>query len=170
MSYEFFVTMMGKHRHKGLLVDTNVLLLLLIGSLDSKLIGKFKITANQGFDEADFNILRSFIEKFKTIVTTPHILAEVSNHADKIKGDDHKRIFGQFISLIQQLDEYAESTKLLVKSDAFVRFGLTDTAISSLASKNFLVLTVDFPLVGYLQTKKADVINFNHLRQMTLTD
>jgi hypothetical protein len=170
MSFEFFVTLMGKHRHKGLLVDTNVLLLLLIGSLDSKLIGNFKITANQGFDEADFNLLRAFVGKFQKIVTTPHILTEVSNHADKIKGDAHKKIFGRFVSLIEQLDEHTETTKALVKSDAFVRFGLTDTAISSLASKNFLVLTVDFPLVSYLQSKKADVINFNHLRQMTLTD
>jgi hypothetical protein len=167
MSFEFFVTLMGKHRHKGLLVDTNVLLLLLVGSINPKLITNCKITTNQGFDEADFNVLCAFVGKFQKIVTTPHILTEVSNHADKIKGGDHKKIFGQLISLIEQFDEHAESTKILVKSDAFIRFGLTDTAISSLASKNFLVLTVDLPLVGYLQGKKADVINFNHLRQMT---
>lgn len=159
---------MGKNHHKGLLVDTNVLLLLLIGSLDSKLIRNFKITANQGFDEADFNLLRSFVGKFQSIITTPHILTEVSNHADKIKGDIRKRIFGKLVSLIGQLDECSESSKALAKSDAFVRFGLTDTAISSLASKNFLVLTVDFPLAGYLKKKNVDVINFNHLRQTAL--
>jgi hypothetical protein len=59
---------------------------------------------------------------------------------------------------------------MLTKTDAFVRFGLTDTAIGSLASKNLLVLTVDLRLVGYLQKKNVDVVNFNHLRQMTLTD
>lgn len=170
MSFEFFVTLMGKHRHKGLLIDTNVLLLLLVGSLDSKLIGNFKTTANQGFDEADFNLLRAFVGKFHKIVTTPHILTEVSNHADKIKGDHHKKIFERFVCLIEQLDERIEPTKLLTKSDAFVGFGLTGTAISSLASKNLLVLTADFPLVGYLQKKNVDVINFNHLRQMTLAD
>jgi len=170
MSFKFFVTLMGKHYHKGLLSDTNVLLLLLVGSLDSKLIGNFKITANHGFDEADFNLLLAFVGKFQKIVTTPHILTEVSNHADKMKGDNHKKIFDRFISLIEQLDERGESAKMLTKTDAFVRFGLTDTAIGSLASKNLLVLTVDLRLVGYLQKKNVDVVNFNHLRQMTLTD
>jgi hypothetical protein len=170
MSLDFFATLMGKNHHKGLLVDTNVLILLLVGSLDTKLIGDFKITANQGFDEADFDLLCSFIGQFQKIVTTPHILAEVSNHADKIKGDARIKIFGQLACLIEQFDEHAEPSRSLVKSDAFVRFGLTDAAISSLASKKFSVLTVDFPLMGYLKKQNVDVINFNHLRQTTLTD
>jgi uncharacterized protein YaiI (UPF0178 family) len=62
------------------------------------------------------------------------------------------------------LEERFEPAKALTKSDAFVKFGLTDTAISVVAAKKFLVLTVDFPLAGYLKKKGVDAINFNNLR------
>jgi hypothetical protein len=164
MSLEFFETLLRRYRGKGLLVDTNVLLLLLVGSIDPKIIGDFKITANQGFTETDYETLQNLIKNFQKVVTTPHILAEVSNHADKFKSESHQRIFSKFISLIDLLEEHFESAKALARSDAFVRFGLTDTAISMLAAKKFLVLTVDLSLAGYLKKKGVDAINFNNLR------
>lgn len=153
-----------------MLVDTNLLLLLLIGSLSPALIRKEKITANQGFNEADFNQLRDFSCRFQRWVTTPHILTEVSNHADKVKEPNHGKFIQKFMSLIDKLDECSETSKLLAKTDAFARFGLTDTAISHLANESFLVLTVDFPLAGYLQKKGVTVINFNHVRQIPQCD
>lgn len=162
--------MKNKFHRKNLLIDTNLLLLLLIGSLSPSLVRKQKITANQGFDEADFNQLRDFACGFQNWVTTPHILTEVSNHAEKVKGLDHGKFIQQFISLIDKLDEYSETSKLLSKTDAFARFGLTDTAISHLVDEKFLVLTVDFPLAGYLQKKGVNVINFNHVRQIPQGD
>ena len=161
---------MNNIHRKSLLIDTNLLLLLLIGSLDPSLIQKEKITANQGFDEADFNQLRNFAVKFQKLVTTPHILTEVSNHADKIKGASHGKFFQRFMSLIETLDERSEASKILAKTDTFERFGLTDTAIRHLAKENILVLTVDFPLAGYLQKKGLKVINFNNVRQIPQTD
>ena len=149
-----------------MLIDSNLLLLLLIGSLNPSLIRKEKITANQDFNEADFNQLRGFIGQFQKLVTTPHILAEVSNHADKIKGPNHGKFFQQFIALIEQLDECSEASKSLAKADTFTRFGLTDTAISHLAKENVFVLTVDFPLSGYLQKKGVNAINFHNVRLM----
>jgi hypothetical protein len=141
---------MNKIHRKCLLIDTNLLLLLLVGSLNPSLIRQEKITANQGFDEADFNQLRDFVGQFQKLVTTPHVLTEVSNHADKIKGANKGKFFQQFISLIEKLDERSGASKFLAKTDIFERFGLTDTAISLLAKENLLVLNVDFPLAGYL--------------------
>jgi|ERR1035437_4629122 hypothetical protein len=161
---------MNKFHRKSLLVDTNLLLLLLVGSLGPSLIRKQKITANQGFDERDFSQLRDFTCRFQHWVTTPHILTEVSNHADKVKGLDHGEFIRKFLSLIDKLDECSETSKSLTKTDAFARFGLTDTAISHLADKSFLVLTVDFLLAGYLQKKGVDVINFNNVRQIPQRD
>lgn len=161
---------MNKFHRKYLLLDTNLFLLLLVGSLDSSLIQKEKVTANQGFDVTDFNQLRNFVSQFQKIVTTPHILTEVSNHADKIKNADHLNFFQRFISLIEKTDEHSEPSKFLAKTDTFDRFGLTDTAIIHLAKQNFLVLTVDFPLAGYLQKKGLNVINFNNVRRIPQTD
>ena len=164
MSLEFFESLLRRYRSKGLLVDTNVLLLLLVGSIDPNIISRFKITANQGFTGTDYELLRTLIGNFQKVVTTPHILAEVSNQADKFKSENHQRIFSRFISLIDLLEEHFEPAKALAGSDAFVRFGLTDTAISMVAAKRFLVLTVDLPLAGYLKKKGVDAINFNNLR------
>lgn len=48
--------------------------------------------------------------------------------------------------------------------EQFLRFGLTDTAITLIAPGRYLVLTVDLPLCGLLQRRNVDVINFNHFR------
>src|SRR5277367_6146343 len=151
---------MNKFHRNSLLIDTNLLLLLLIGSINPSLIGKNKITANQDFDEDDFNQLCNFAGNFQKLVTTPHILTEVSNHAGKIKGKDHLKFLQQFISLIEsdKMEEHLESSKLLAKTEAFVKFGLTDTAISHLTSNNLFILTIDFPLAGYLRKKGLKVI------------
>jgi hypothetical protein len=77
---------MNKFHRKYLLLDTNLLLLLLVGSLDPSLIQKEKVTANQGFDETDFNQLRDFVSQFQKLVATPHILTEV-----KSRGQNQKR-------------------------------------------------------------------------------
>ena len=123
---------MNKFHRNSLLIDTNLLLLLLIGRLNPELIRTIKITANQDFDEGDFNQLRNFVGNFQKLVTTPHILTEVSNHAEKIKGTDHWKFLQQFISLIEsdKMEEHSESSKLLAKTESFVKFGLTDTAIT----------------------------------------
>ena len=158
---------MNRFHRKNLLLDTNLLLLLLVGSFDPSKIRTQKITANQGFSETDFNQLLNFVCRFQKLVTTPHILTEVSNHADKIKGVDKGKFLYQFLSLIEKMDERFEPSRLLAKTDAFVRFGLTDAAISQLANGNFVVLTEDFPLAGYLEKNGVKVIKFNVVRQMS---
>ena len=160
---------MNRFHRKNLLVDTNLLLLLLVGSFDPSKIRTHKITANQGFNETDFYQLRNFTCTFQKLVTTPHILTEVSNHADKIKGTDHLKFLQKFISLIETLDEHFEASRLIANTDVFVRFGLTDAAISRLAHKDFLVVTVDSPLAGYLQKKGVNVVNFNNVRRASQT-
>ena len=160
---------MNKFHRKCLLIDTNLLLLLLVGKLNPSLIKTEKITDSQGFDEADFKQLRDFASQFQKLVTTPHILTEVSNHADKIKGANHGKFIQQFISLIEILDERSEASRVLASADTFERFGLTDTAIRQLAKENILVITVDFALAGYLHKKGLAVINFNHVRQLPQT-
>ena len=149
------------------MIDTNLLLLLLVGSSDPSKIRTCKITANQGFSETDFNLLRDFVCRFQKLITTPHILTEVSNHAEKIKGVDKGEFLTQFLSLIERMDERFEVAESLAKTDAFIRFGLTDAAISHLANGDFVAPTEDFPLAGYLQKRGVKVVNFNVVRQMS---
>src|SRR5438445_13474765 len=65
------------HRQAGILVDTNILLLLLIGNYDRSLITTFRRTDK--FTESDYVLLVDFLSRFATIYTTTHVLTEVSN-------------------------------------------------------------------------------------------
>jgi hypothetical protein len=64
-------------QQKSILVDTNLLLLLFLGTVNPARISKFKRT--QQFSDQDFYLLVSFLSGFDKVVTTPHILKEVSN-------------------------------------------------------------------------------------------
>ncbi len=164
MSFENLAPLFQKYRGKGVLVDTNLLLLLLVGSIDPKHLARFKPTANRAFTPSDYELLCWMIGQFPKIFTTPHVLTEVSNFSKQEKGKIGKLLVNEIISLSRRAHEFYEESRKLVVKDGFREFGLTDTAISNLPSNRFLVLTVDFPLSGWLEKRGIDVVNFNRFR------
>ncbi len=75
-------TLLARYKRKGVLVDSNLLLLLFVGLFDPARIKKFKRTGH--FSEVDFRLLVNFLAYFDKAITTPHILTEVSNLAGPI--------------------------------------------------------------------------------------
>ena len=151
-------------RNKGILVDSNLLLLFLVGLALPDTFTTFKPIANQGFVEEDFERLCNITSRFKILATTPHILAEVSNHSDKLKGENYHNFCHLVRSRVHSWQERFKESAKLCKQDAFISLGLTDAAIEEAASGNFLVLTVDADLAVHLKKRKVDVINYNHIR------
>lgn len=141
----------------GLVIDTNLLLLYLMGVYDPKKISQFKRT--QQFLEEDFQLLLRFIDIFDKVIITPHILTETTNLADIQTFPILKTIMGL-------LEENLTSSLEIINSDqtCFDKFGLSDTAIQHLAQQNYVVLTDDLRLYHYLSTKGYTALNFNHLR------
>jgi hypothetical protein len=164
MSLDYLLPLVQKYHNKGLLIDTNLLLLLFIGSTIPEILPTFKPITNQGFSEKDYNLLRHFASNFTRIITTPHVLTEVSNHCDKLKGKYRTTYCESIVPLIKALQEETVKAATLCELERFVDFGLADMAISESSSSAYLVLTTDFDLVGYLEMRKVDVINFNHMR------
>ena len=163
MSNPLFSELVQRYCTAGVLVDTNILLLLFVGSIETRLIKQFKRTRER-FEERDFDLIMSFLALFKSrIVTTPHILTEVSNLAGQL-GSRKKQFFPHFAKGISRLIEHYEPSANLARAGSFAKFGLTDAAIINLVQDQFLVLTDDFPLANYLSKQGVDVINFNHLR------
>jgi hypothetical protein len=66
-----------RYARKGILIDTNILLLYFLGSFDQDLIPSFKRTVQ--FTVEDYNTLLLLLQMFDRLVTTPNILTEVSN-------------------------------------------------------------------------------------------
>ena len=155
--------LLDKHRHNGLLVDSNLFLLFLVGSTNESRIAKFNRT--QKYTIGDFRLLRGFIGQFKSVSTTPHILAEVSN-LSTIEEPELGTMRATFHNIVRQTEEFYEESREVMTDAAFAKLGLTDAAIRRIASRPLLVLTDDLPLYHYLSTAGLDAINFNHIRML----
>lgn len=144
-------------------MDANLLLLKIVGDLNPNGIQSFKRTRQ--FSNRDYETLQILIRPFKRIVTTPHVLAEVSNLAGQIDDRRRKGLFTVFATGIEALSEEYIASADIAPTPAFIRLGLTDAAISAVAKNKLLVLTVDLPLCVFLQEQQIDVLNFNNIRQ-----
>jgi rRNA-processing protein FCF1 len=159
---EYVKKLFYKYKNKGLLIDTNLLLVYFVGSYDQNLIGSFKRTIT--FTIEDFEKLQRAFIFFDRIVTTPNILTEVNSLSNQLPENIKLQYFDKIKDQISRLEEnYAES-KVICELTHFPKFGLTDTGIINLVKDNYLVLTDDFRLANYLEKIEVDVINFNHLR------
>lgn len=156
--------LLARYKSKGVLIDTNLLLLYLVGMYDPQRIPKFKRTMI--FAIEDFFTLLKFFEYFNEVVTTPNILTEVNSLANQLPDNIKAAFYPKFAEQIATLQEhYIESAKVS-SAPHFLKLGLTDSGILNLAQGRYLVLTDDFPLAGRLEKQGIDVINFNHIRTM----
>ena len=163
---DYYSSIVNRNLEKGILIDTKPLLLLLIGSYNPNGIEKSKLT--QDFTLKDYELLVNLVKRFNQIVTTPNILTEVSNLLNRAEGKIRDQIYTLFSHSVQEFVEESKPSKETVKHENFSKFGLTDLAILDNAKGKYLVLTGDLPLFSYLQNIGIDVINFNHLRTLSL--
>lgn len=150
--------LVDRYAAAGVLVDTNLLLLYLVGVFDSASIPKFKRTAT--FTRDDHKVLTNFLLQFRALVTTPNILTEVSDLAEKLPNDFHAR----FAYEIGLMEEHCVESRPIAESEHFGRFGLADLVIVGLARGRYLVLTEDKRLAHYMAGVGVDAVSFDHLK------
>lgn len=156
--------LLARYKNKGVLVDTNLLLVFLVGLYDPQRIPRFKRTMT--FTVEDFYTLHGFFNYFEKVITTPNILTEVNSLANQLPEELKSTFYPHFAQQVELLGEhYTESAKLS-STPHFIKLGLTDSGIMDLAKDSYLVLTDDFRLVGNLEKQRIDVINFNHIRTL----
>ena len=151
-----------RYREKGILVDTNILLLYFVGQVDPNIISRFNRT--EQFTIEDYTVLCNLLKYFQKIVSTPNILTEISNLSQQIRDPARSKLFDNFSNQIHVIEEHYIKSKVAANNDNFEKFGLTDIVIIELVAGRFLLLTDDFKLSQYLLKKTIDVINFNHIR------
>jgi len=161
---EYLDDLLMQYKSKGVVIDTNLLLLYFVGLYDPHRIPKFKRT--EIFTVEDFYTLLGFFNYFDKIVTTPNILTEVNSLAGQLPNNIKPLFYFDFASRLDSLEEHYKKSIALAQSPHFSKFGLTDSGIADLAQGRFLVLTVDRPLYGYLRNTGIDAINFNHIRTL----
>ena len=151
-----------RYRQKGIMVDSNLLVAYLVGLLDPAQLGNCRAT--KALSPDDFGLLEKFLGQFNRVITTPHILAEVSNLAGRLPESLHVKFRLVFRHVIERLSEKYDTSASISQRAEFLRFGLADTAISMAKPGSYLVLTDELALAGLLQKQGKDVVNFNHLR------
>jgi len=162
---DYYSEMLARYRNRGLLVDTSLLLLFLVGVLDPGRIERFKRT--KSFTIEDFGVLKRMVLFFTRVVTTPNILTEVSNLLRQLPEGTREESSSVFSKAVDKINEEYTSSRDLAAQNHFPKFGLTDSSIIETCRLRYLVLTVDLPLFAFLTNSGLDAINFNHIRTWT---
>ena len=147
----------------GLLVDTNLLVLFAVGSVNRRRIEVFKRTRQ--YTIGDFELLLRVLGNRSSLYTVAHVLAEVSNLTDLPGLERHlvREILKQTISL---LTEAEIASARAADEPVYPRLGLVDAAIAAVAREHkCTVLTDDLDLYLALQRDQIEVINFTHMRE-----
>lgn len=174
MKADPWLGLLGKFHGKRLLLDTNLLLPYLMGCFYRVRLQVPRYGSL--FSEEEFELLAQIIEYFKKagrVVTTPHLLTEVSNLSKGLK--ENRVAFLSFIGpLIRQLDEKFDEGRIgahrLSGQECFLTFGLADAAIIDLAYDPLLILTNDKPMARYLkgERRRPNVVYFGDLKELCL--
>lgn len=147
-----------------LLIDTNLLVLLVVGVANETYIAKHG--ALSIFDRDDYLILKNLISVSAGVVVTPHILAETSNLLRQIKDPMRTELTRRLGQLIQNnFKEVEIGAPLVVARDEFLWLGLTDAGILAADTDQMTILTTDAGL--HLSALKAgrESLNYNHVRE-----
>lgn len=154
-----------KFRQKGILIDTNLLILLLVGSYNEDMISSFKRTTNYVVE--DYRYLKVFLTGFEKHFYTPNILTEITNLTDTINIAPNFSFFQHVKYMLSAFKEENISSDEIMQLKSFLKFGLTD-AVNCKLSDKYLVLTDDLRLCSYLESQGLPAINFNHIRNFYL--
>lgn len=165
----------ARHAARGVILDSNLLVIYLVGLHDTKAVERFLPGGGKGkvvcFPE-DFGIIKSLINDYsvKRFIVTPHILTEVSNLTFNHFFEPHleeylKRAFA-FFRLAKEMDSSKDD---LLKEYHLPILGFSDSAIVETAKKGgYLVLTEDLKCAHILEEQNCCVYNMNHLRTFKL--
>lgn len=145
------------------LIDTNLLLLLVVGTHSVELISRHKRVRD--FDSSDFFILSKLVSTYQSITTTPCVLTEVSNLLGNT--DQHVLLTPAMIQICDPLNELHTPKSRLFQWQGYDRLGYTDVSLlaaTETSAGDSQLITVDLLLYQEALYQGLSAINFNHLR------
>ncbi|MFM2389759.1 MAG: hypothetical protein RLZZ437_1314 [Pseudomonadota bacterium] len=145
-----------------LLLDTNVLVLFIVGSIRPEEIGKAKRI--QEFDRDDFDLIAHFASQTREHISTAHVLAETSNFIGSGYQEITKGACEALGEYVTKLSEIPFPAKEIVSTEEYRLLGLTDAAVLLLSEGNTRVISTDFHLCNRLTAKGVDAVNPRNFR------
>lgn len=153
---------------RSVLLDTNLLLVFVVGLYSPAYVSRHKNTRD--YTAEDFFRLRKVVDTYPDRLTTPHILAEVSNLLAQSKRPARDDLFKTFAQVIDDFDERPVAARRIAANDRFVDFGLTELGILEATGPNCVVLTADSRLADFLARSNLSVLDYQTLRRRSLLD
>jgi hypothetical protein len=145
-----------------LLIDTNLLVLFVVGSVNRARIEQFKRTRQ--YSKSDYDLLLRVLGECKSLYTLAHVMAEVSNLTD-LTGPERLRARQLLKDALVILKEPSLPSARAAQSDHYEQLGLVGAAIAIAAREHkCAVLTDDLDLYCALSRQGIHTINFTHLR------
>jgi hypothetical protein len=153
----------GFDSRAGLLIDTNLLVLFVVGSVNRDRIESFKRTRQ--YSKADYELLLQVLDAFEPLYTLAHVMAEVSNLTD-LTGRERLQARHVLKEALTILREPEMPSVRAAQSPPYENLGLVDAAIAALTREyRCAVLTDDLDLYLALSREGMAVLNFTHLRE-----
>jgi hypothetical protein len=145
-----------------LILDTNLLVLYVVGTASRHLIDQHK-RLNE-FDASDYDILQEWVIQAPAVLITPNTLTETSNLATQIHGEARKKVLAVLKAVTESCREVYIPSEDAAARPEFLLLGLTDAALLDDALREATLLTTDLRLFVAAQAKGSPAVNFNHLR------
>lgn len=151
----------------GVLLDTNVLLLFLIGSISEDQIDKSKHLRLRDYDKEDFDILKYILRYNRGFVITPHIATETWDLGENALSGHYLQAFKDLFSafLLGARETWIPVERLLGES-YFFRLGIADSGAARIKRRRPIVVTDDGKLARELEAQRKKVVNFTNLRNL----
>ncbi len=154
--------LLRKYHKNGVMLDTNLLVMYLIGLYDRNLVPQFKRTEKYTTDQFDF--LEYYVSQFSKLIVTPHVLAETWNFVEKLPKNDFEAFLDKVLPSIQIFEEEYIDKSTIISANGFSYIGITDMAVIKAAkATSCLVITDDLRAYAQFFENGVDTININHL-------
>ena len=135
----------------GFIVDTNLLVLLVVGNVNPDLIAKHRRL--DGYTVADFKVLLELVNLVDRVFVTPNTLTEASNLLGQHGEPERSLLMEGLRALIEGSEEIVISSAQASANSVFPSLGLTDAALLEAVSEERPLVTVDARLYSLASTK-----------------
>lgn len=150
-----------------ILVDTNTLIIIVLGLINPKLVNTHKKTSL--FNEEDFYSVMDWIGDVNNLIILPNIFTEVDNLLNRFTGKYRQKYIDVMATISCQIKEEYLPSVLGIKDYNFATLGLTDVLIIQLKDKYKTLITADSDLSDWANASGIDVLDLKELKNYKLT-
>ena len=145
-----------------ILIDSNSLVVLILGLIDPELINTHKKTSI--YDEEDFYKLLGLIENFENLIFLPNIWTEVDNLLNNFSGERKYLYVKKITELIKTSTEQYLQSELATQENYFISLGITDSLIIKLGKECKILITSDSQLSDYAIANGIEVYDMKKVK------